>query len=85
MTRSLVSTKGQVTLPVEARRKLGIKPGDAVEFEVTEGAIVVKPAKSGLDAIFRSVPGLRERLSDTEMTRLAAEEHAEQVAGEGLP
>jgi AbrB family looped-hinge helix DNA binding protein len=83
--RSLVSPKGQVTLPISARRMLGIKPGDTVEFEVGEGSIVVKPVGSALDAIHRSVPALREKLSVKEMVRRAAEEHAEQVAREDLP
>ncbi len=36
-----VTSKGQVTLPVEMRRQLGIAAGDDLEFEVTgEGAVL---------------------------------------------
>ena len=29
-----VTTKGQVTIPLEVREQLGIRPGDAVQFRV---------------------------------------------------
>ena len=44
MTMAKVSSKGQITLPAVARRKLGIKPHDRVVVEATEGAIVVRKA-----------------------------------------
>lgn len=44
MSISTISTKGQITLPVAVRRKLGLKPGDRVVVEATEGAVVVRPA-----------------------------------------
>ena len=42
---SVLSTKGQVTIPQEVRTRLGLKEGDRVEF-VTEGdATVIRPAR----------------------------------------
>lgn len=38
-----IQEKGQVTLPVEVRRKLGLKKGDLVAVEATEGAVVITP------------------------------------------
>ena len=32
---STMTSKGQVTIPVEIRRKLGLKPGQAVSFDLT--------------------------------------------------
>jgi len=40
-----VSSKGQVTLPLEIRRRLGIKPGDKVDFPVKDGTVTVVPAR----------------------------------------
>lgn len=42
-----VSTKGQVVLPVELRRKLGLKPGSVVDWELTPdgGGAVLRPLK----------------------------------------
>ncbi|NWG12045.1 MAG: AbrB/MazE/SpoVT family DNA-binding domain-containing protein [Acidobacteria bacterium] len=43
MAIAKVSTKGQITLPAESRRTVGIKPGDRVIVEVEDARIVVKP------------------------------------------
>ncbi|GAA1096837.1 AbrB/MazE/SpoVT family DNA-binding domain-containing protein [Nocardiopsis exhalans] len=40
-----ITEKGQVTIPVEVRRKLGLNPGDEVEFVLEgNGARVVRAA-----------------------------------------
>ncbi len=41
-----VTSKGQVTIPVEIRRALGIKPRDRVEFSLADGVATVAKAKS---------------------------------------
>jgi AbrB family looped-hinge helix DNA binding protein len=38
-----VQEKGQVTLPTEIRRKLGIKKGDVVAVVETDGGILITP------------------------------------------
>jgi len=40
-----VQEKGQVTIPLEIRQKLGLKKGDLVTFVETEQGIVIKPAE----------------------------------------
>lgn len=40
-----VQEKGQVTIPLEIRRKLGLKKGDLVTFVETEQGIIIKPAE----------------------------------------
>jgi antitoxin PrlF len=40
-----VQEKGQVTLPLEIRRKLKLKKGDLVTFVETESGILIKPAE----------------------------------------
>jgi antitoxin PrlF len=42
---STVSSKGQLTLPQEIRKRLGIEPGDRVEFVPEEGRTVIRPAR----------------------------------------
>lgn len=39
-----VSSRGQITLPAEMRRHLGIEPGDAVIVEDCGGELRLKPA-----------------------------------------
>lgn len=36
-----ITSKGQITVPVEIRRSLGVKPGDKIRFEQQEGGIRV--------------------------------------------
>jgi len=37
--RAKVTSKGQVTVPVEIRKSLGLKTGDHLRFELQEGGI----------------------------------------------
>ena len=48
MQTATVSTKGQVVIPAEARRELGLHPGDTVCVEVRpeEGAVVLRKQES---------------------------------------
>lgn len=43
---STVTEKGQVTIPVEIRRQLGIEPKDRVAFVVENGVVVLKRQES---------------------------------------
>ena len=43
---STISSKGQVTIPQEVRRRLGLEAGDRVEFVLEEGRTIVRPARS---------------------------------------
>jgi len=43
---STISSKGQVTVPIEVRRRLGLKVGDRVEFAFEDGRTVLRPAQT---------------------------------------
>ena len=43
---STVSSKGQVTVPIEVRHRLGLKEGDRVEFVYEDGRTVLRPAQT---------------------------------------
>ena len=81
---SRVSAKGQITLPAEYRHRLGIKPRDRVSLSLEDGVVVVKPMASGIMAGFRSIPALKTKRTLRELTEVAADEHAEEAAREGL-
>ena len=54
---SRVTTKGQVTIPVEIRRMLGVQPHDRVAFEVENGHVRLARAGSVIErtaGIFKS-------------------------------
>jgi antitoxin PrlF len=43
---STISSKGQITVPQEIRKRLGLEPGDRVEFVVEQDRTVIRPARS---------------------------------------
>ncbi|MCC6674279.1 MAG: AbrB/MazE/SpoVT family DNA-binding domain-containing protein [Thermomicrobiales bacterium] len=53
---SSVSPKGQITLPVELRRRLDIEPQDVVIIELKSGSIQIEKAESRLLSGFGAVP-----------------------------
>ena len=44
---STISSKGQVTVPIEVRHRLGLKEGDRVEFHFEDGRTVLRPVRTG--------------------------------------
>jgi antitoxin PrlF len=42
---STISSKGQITVPIEIRRRLGLKEGDRVEFVVEGEHTIIRPAQ----------------------------------------
>jgi len=80
-TRRMTS-KGQVTVPAEVRRKLGVRPGDAIVFRILEDRVEIDRAAMTLDEAFGSVEPL-QRPEDFEMLKQTAwEEHSEAVLHE---
>lgn len=45
--KSVVSSKGQITLPAEIRAKLGLVTGTPVQFEVRDGEVVLRKGVRG--------------------------------------
>ena len=41
-----VTSKGQITVPYEVRRAMGIRPGDKVEFEEDGAGFRVRPVRT---------------------------------------
>ncbi len=81
---SSVSPKGQVTIPVEIREMLGVKPKDKVIFEVDDAGVKIRPLASRLAASYQAIPALTQTRTMEEITEIAREEHAEEVARKGL-
>ena len=42
---STISSKGQITIPLEIRQRLGLKTGDRVAFVVEQGRTIIRPAR----------------------------------------
>lgn len=41
-----ITSKGQITVPRDIRRALGVRPGDRLLFEVEGGGVRVRPVRS---------------------------------------
>lgn len=77
---SSVSPKGQVTLPVEVRRLLGIKPKDKVAFEIVDGQVRLASARFTVESAAGSV-GPATRTEDFEqISQEAKEDHLERTS-----
>jgi antitoxin PrlF len=58
MATATVTSKGQITIPVSVRERLGIDTGDRVEFiEIAEHEFAIKPATHDI----RSLKGFLKR------------------------
>ena len=63
MELAKVTTKGQVTIPIAIRKRLGIKNGDKLLFvEKPEGIVVMNPTMMALEKIGKAFEGEAERL-----------------------
>ncbi len=80
MKESSVTTKGQVTIPVDIRSRLGLKPRDKVVFELLPDGVKLKRAESRILAGYGSIKP-RQRPEDFARLR---EEFETGVAQEAL-
>ena len=80
---SSVSPKGQVTVPVQIRRLLGIKPKDKVAFRVEGKRVELTPARTRLDESYMAIPALKRKRSWKEVEAAVADEQAAHAAEEG--
>jgi antitoxin PrlF len=44
ISRSKLTSQGQISVPAEVRRKLGLVPGSVIEWIEADGKVVVRPA-----------------------------------------
>ena len=59
MTRSsTISSKGQITVPLEIRNRLGLKRGDRVEFVVEDDRTTIRPARPAENPFVKYVGAL---------------------------
>lgn len=62
---STISSKGQVTIPVDIRRRLGVDASDKIAFAVTgDGAIELRPMRFTLESVIGSIEALPGESAD---------------------
>jgi antitoxin PrlF len=88
MYKAKITSKGPITIPVEVRRAMGIKPGGKVAFfEGEKGEFVVRPVKT-LRELRKSLAGLIPPMTVEEMDKAIGEavtENYVRSAGELRP
>ena len=75
---STITSKGQVTIPAEVRRSLGLKKGDKIAFVIDqEGDVHLKPPQYPSIMSLRGAAGTLPRpMSWQEVKETVEEEHA---------
>jgi AbrB family looped-hinge helix DNA binding protein len=51
MTYSKITKRGQMTIPVQYRRKYNLKEGTVVVFEETENGLIIRPVPDIADSV----------------------------------
>ncbi len=70
MSRSTVSSKGQIVIPSDVRKVLNIKSGDVINFSIKSGAVYMETLTEGLDDIIGIVDGQGRNASLEDMERV---------------
>ncbi len=81
---SAVTDKGQVTIPVEVRNRLGLGCGQKAVFQIEDDEVRLRPERFTLESVFGSVPALSGRESDDfeDQIEEAMEEEAKRIVSE---
>ena len=81
--RTTMTKRGQVTVPAEVRRLLGLRPRDKVVFRIEDGRVQLAPVRYTIESAFGSVQPLPTAAEDfEEQIRQAKEERAERTVRE---
>ena len=73
-----VTQRGQVTIPAEVRKMLGIKPRDKVIFIIDEDRVGLAPARFTIETVFGSVKPSTKTEDFASIEKEAKEEKAEE-------
>ena len=81
-----MTRKGQITVPIEVRKALGLKEGDrlAVRVEESTGRATIERAGSVVDMTYGALKS-EHRLSGEEERRLARDARAEYLGRKDAP
>lgn len=77
-----ITGRGQVTVPAEVRRVLGVKPRDKIAFAIKGRQVRLLPAKFTLESAYGSVTPRTTPEDFKKMIREAMDEHAHEVVHE---
>ena len=81
---STITSKGQVTIPAEVRKRLGLKTGDRIVFVLGDAGEVrlIVPQYPDIESLRGAAGSLDGPLTWQEMRAIACEDHVASQAGE---
>jgi AbrB family looped-hinge helix DNA binding protein len=79
LTITRVQEKGQVTIPLEIRKKMNLKKGDMITFVETESGVVIQSLDDAADALFVD---LKKKLGKKEISIEKLMERSLQAGGD---
>jgi antitoxin PrlF len=77
--RTVITRKGQVTVPAEIRRELGLKQGDKVAFIIDDGEVRLVPGGSVVERTAGAFRSHKPPLSAEELRETAERAIAEEA------
>jgi AbrB family looped-hinge helix DNA binding protein len=76
---TVVTRKGQITIPAPIREALGIKEGDTISVALEGDKVNLEPIALSLEESFQSIPALTTPQSFAEIRQIAHEDHTEEI------
>jgi len=78
MAHSVITSKGQITIPKSVRNKLNLKTGDKVDFKISGKDVILVPVSKSVEEVFGILSGKSNRkISIDEMNQLLKKRAAE--------
>ena len=75
-----ISKRGQITLPVEVQRLLGVGPRDRVAFTIEQDQVRLVPARYSFESVLGSVPPLASGDDFEQQIKDAKDERAKNLS-----
>jgi AbrB family looped-hinge helix DNA binding protein len=69
--KTTISSKGQITVPVKIRRKLGLEPGMTLEFDEDSDFLLARPSfdETEMDGVFGCAKPFEPEKSSAEVLK----------------
>lgn len=72
---STMTSKGQITIPVDIRKKLGLHTGNKINFIIKENAVEIVPVDVSVKSLKGMVPKPANPISVEEMNKAIEDYH----------
>src|SRR3954471_7649864 len=76
---TVVTRKGQITIPAPIREALGIKEGDTISVTLEGDKVKLEPVSLSLAESFQSIPALATAHPFDDVREIAHEDHAKEI------